>query len=546
MPVMVHAPALAIRLLICLSLAGPACKPGAGGADTRTGGLRPDGTPIAAADSGATAPDVVAETGDAAAAPAEATVDAAPPLPLDELPEPEIAWSHPAGSFTPSPVLETPAGPALAAFDPDGAVSLLDARTGSVRWTARPAGGETWYGVDAGTRDGETLILVDATDSEQHALVLRLAADDGRTLWRTPVEEGFSVDLTEWGRGVRLESYAACAVRMLDPADGRLLGPRLRGPDSEVWDHRGHAARRCGLSDIRTFGVAGGVGVVARGDREGRRLEGFGPAETPRWTRTLTPTGLVNAVLFDRHEGIFVEYDGQRDARARRVVRLDLRTGAERWAREFDLSGDCPGPYIEGRVRPVPGPQQRATAVLVPDCVITRSLDPADGRILWEVATGGFPVVEGEEPEEFGAYGADPLALQRLHPDGTPAGSLVLPGTTRYFWPLADGVVATALEPPWTAFVGHDGSVRWEAAVHFGNVLRRDAAFAIVPPDVHLLIEPTTGGAWKLPGGSPRILGCLAAGEGGAPLWLAMRGDPAELVGLRTTGEGFPLPRPSP
>lgn len=535
------------RVLACLTLAVPACKPTGGGAETRTGGLRSEDTlAVAPADAAPPSAAVPASADTAPVEPSAASTDAGDSSPpLDQLPEPDVAWSHPVGSFSPSPVLDTAAGPALVALEPDGSVALLDARSGSVRWNARPAEGETWHGVEAGMRDGEILIVVDATDAEQHAIVLRLAADDGRALWRTPVEGGFSLDLTEWGRGVRLESYAACAVRMLDLADGRLLGPRLAGPDLEVWDRHGHAAHRCGLSDVRTFGVASGVGVVVRGDRQGKRVEGFGPAETPKWTRPLDPTGLVNAVLFDRDDGVFVEYDGRRGYRTRRVVRLDLRTGAERWKREFDLSGDCAGPYVEGRVRPVPGPQGHATAVLVPDCVTTRALDPADGRTLWEVPADGFPVVVGEDPEEFAVYGAGPMTLQRLHPDGAPAGSVEIPRATRCFWPLAAGAIVTALEPPWTAFVGYDGTVRWEAAVQFGNAFRLDAAFVILPPDVQVLIEPETGRAWKFAAGSPWVLGRLPAGEGEPPLWLAMRDDPRELVGLRPAGEGFLLPRPT-
>ena len=365
---------------------------------------------------------------------------------------------------------------------------------------------------------------------------------DGSSVWQRTVDDSGSPEVSDWGDGLELESYSACAARAMDVDNGDLLGPALRGTDMEIWDRDFHpAGHRCGLAAVRVLVAHAGVAVASYPDGRGLRLSAFGPGEAPLWSRSWPAASLRN-VGRDGAEGVFACLDPSTANRPQTVFRIDLATGREIWSRTFDTAESCADERSTGPLRFVPGPGESTTAVLIPDCRRTRALDARTGATLWERDCDGYSLVVGERSEEQLPFGYGPLTIRWLAPDGQPGALLTLPAGIRSFQVVPSGLLVSTNEQDRVALLDGDGATRWEIGIRIGNFFAIDDGVAVLTDGTQVLIEPTTGEAWGIATDSPWVLTRLPGDDGGAPLWVVVRDEPHELVAVRTPpGRGASL-----
>ncbi|AKT38149.1 hypothetical protein [Chondromyces crocatus] len=452
------------------------------------------------------------------------------PLALDALPTVPVVWARPIQGGSPTR-LHAPAGPSVLVFDPAGALLLVDALTGNPRWTRKPPPGETWTSFDADPERGADILIVQGHDTSNQRILHRLRVADGSTRWRKALPGLVDADLQRGA--VRLTVRERCTARFLHLDTAASLGPEREGvwieeagfedlPPSTLCDHA-----------VTAHGFHAGVLTVSSPDvgppsASFGRLEGFGLADTPRWSHPLASPS-AQSVLLDASSAVFADLDDRPHHRLQRIFRIELATGKPLWQAPVPHDPACTDARAAVRMRLVPGPPAHDPALLVPRCGATELRDAHTGQRLWELRTPDLVLVDGEGLEKQSLIGHGPLGVQWVAPDGTLREHVVLPAGIRDITPLRDGLGLSSQGLDVVAVIDRTGTPRFQHRLPSATFTLVDDRIALLSGQTQLLIDPASGDAVALPFDSPWILGRVPSSD----LWLTTRPGPPRLVAVR-------------
>lgn len=434
------------------------------------------------------------------------------------LPDLPVVWTHPTSGAQPARV-----GDLLLVIEPGGkALSALSAVDGQPRWTRRAPAGVLLSSVQA---RGELLLAQGATDSDT---VLLRYDHAGALRWR--FQSAAALDLRgEDTRGaLPLLNRGRCQLLVLDTESGRLR------PNEQSFT--GNHIERFGLRGgpmTSTCEVTTTLHLLQRGlalgsDYRGR-VTALRAVDAQGETRWQVPGRFFRLVQRDAQAAVFFSYDS---GGATQLHRVELATGKVLWQRG---GGTSCAEDRRSRHPLVLGAAGAPTAVLLQDCQQAQLVALPSGEVRWRRPTQGavallLPDAHGEE-FQLGQGSAPALAW--FTAEGASAGTAVLPADARALVGVPGGAVVHSggLDRVWLVRPG--GAVPWRYEGDFGNAFRVDDHFVIIPSGAQtsqVLIEIASGRAYRLPLGSPFVLGRVAAEPS---LWLTTRGQPAAVVAVR-------------
>ncbi len=381
----------------------------------RTGGFTGDGDNDFAWRWSATPEELLlAQEGAVPAAPA-----LAPAAPAASAAPAALPPATPPASLAP-PAPTTPAAPAAA----QAAAATAQAAAPPAAVAAAPAGarpGADWPGFRGPRRDGAVRGVRIATD---------WAASPPVELWRRPVGPGWSSFAVSGDRVYTQEQRGeAEVVSCYSLATGEPVW--RHGDTARFWESNGGAGPRATptLHDGRVYTLGGtgilnaldaGTGAVIwsrnAADDTGAKLPGWGFSGSP----LVTGDAVIVAV-----SGALAAYD--------------RATGAPRWTGPAGGEG-----YSSPQLVTIDGVEQ----VLQLNGAGAASVDPADGKVLWEHAWKGYPIVQP-------ALTADGDVLLSVSDRGGTRRLAVTRGPGG--WTVEERWTSIALKPYFNDFVVHKG-----------------------------------------------------------------------------------------
>lgn len=467
--------------------------------------------------------------------PAHVAKPAQPALDIDwrQLPSRPRVWSRPIGNGEP-----LVSGDQILILEPtQRAVSALEPRQGTTRWTLEAPAGVTWAGPPSEARD--PLLLAGRHANGQP--VLSRISSSGKLLWHATLSEEEFLAGAELGTGLMLYEGSNCRQFLFDGETGKrtvpellLLGSYHYKLTTRIEDLE--ASRQCVFStrlQLLHRGLAILSGVSKIREAEGLMACAPGAVKKPRWS---VLGGGFRPLRVDGDEAIFF-----RAYPKVALWRLNLQTGATLWQRE--LPDNCRDEYRERDVQLV-RKAGVATSGLIQNCTQAQLIEMSSGKVLWTRPTGGAlalladvdPVDVGSRYPELSALlttieRQDERKLRLFSSEGRFKEGPKLPADSDWVRPVPGGLVLEFRDR--VAMLSHGGQLVWQMKGLVDDFFRRGDHFVVqikgpgATPQV--IIEIATGRAFIGSQSTSHPLGRMAAAPG---LWIALVDKPRMLVAL--------------